>query len=134
MLTTSPEWAHPLGLHSGPEDLFSNGALECSLLRGEIPVAAESAGPTPGAEMFANRLRKNRRIKVEREWVDIDLPVKYYDLSAHAGKSGLMEFIDAASPQKVICMHGDCCVEFAGELKEKGYDAYAPKRGETVKL
>lgn len=62
VLTTSAEWAHPLGLRSGPEDLFSNGALECTLLRGVIPVAAASADPSPGAQMFANRLVKNRRI------------------------------------------------------------------------
>ena len=62
VLTTSAEWAGPLGLRFEPGDSFSNGSLECSLLRGEIPVSAASAGPSPGAEMFANRLRKNRRI------------------------------------------------------------------------
>jgi 23S rRNA (guanine2445-N2)-methyltransferase / 23S rRNA (guanine2069-N7)-methyltransferase len=62
VLTTSAEWAHPLGLRSGPEDHFSNGALECSLLRGRIPDDAAAAGPSPGAQMFANRLKKNQRI------------------------------------------------------------------------
>jgi len=81
-------------------------------------------------------LKRNHRIKVDNEWVDIHLPVKDYDLSAHVGKSDLMKFIDAASPEKVLCMHGDAevCDGFAEELRGKGYDAHAPNGGETVKL
>ena len=62
VLTTSAEWTLPLGLHSGPGDRFTNGALECSLLRGSIPAVSEAAAPSPGAQMLANRLRKKRRI------------------------------------------------------------------------
>jgi len=62
VLTTSAEWARPLGLRCGPEDRFSNGPLECSLLRGSIPLATPAGVPSPGAQMFANRLRKKRRI------------------------------------------------------------------------
>ena len=91
VLTTTPEWAQSLGLALLPET-FTNGPLECRLLLGDVPateVAAtaetpltrkadaasaekelrhpgiESAGgaATPsGADMFANRLRKNLRI------------------------------------------------------------------------
>jgi 23S rRNA (guanine2445-N2)-methyltransferase / 23S rRNA (guanine2069-N7)-methyltransferase len=86
VLTTTPEWAQSLGIDCLPET-FANGPLECRLLMGDLSateVAASvgeraSAGgaveraPTTsskpshmaadvvGAEMFANRLRKNLR-------------------------------------------------------------------------
>ncbi|VVC03780.1 Beta-Casp domain protein [Candidatus Burarchaeum australiense] len=79
-------------------------------------------------------LMRSHKINVEKEWVKIDLPIKYYDFSAHAGRSDLLKFIEAASPEKIICMHGDKCEEFAAGLAEKGYDAQAPKMGETVQI
>ncbi|MDO8339632.1 MAG: MBL fold metallo-hydrolase [Candidatus Burarchaeum sp.] len=79
-------------------------------------------------------LMKSHKINVEREWVQIELPVKYYDLSAHAGHGDLMRFINAAAPEKILCVHGDHCDEFAEDLKTKGYDAHAPKAGETVQI
>ena len=88
VLTTTPEWAQALGVHCLPET-FANGPLECRLLLGDIPPSqvptaddrdqdlpeprgAERAPTAPippkgatvdasGAEMFANRLRKNVR-------------------------------------------------------------------------
>ncbi len=85
ILTTSDEWAIPLSLSSGPDDVFYNGALQCLLLHGIVPAAGHSpasgssseAAVTPrssmtasssiarrsdGAQMLANRLRKNLRI------------------------------------------------------------------------
>jgi len=59
-------------------------------------------------------------------------PWSYLDFSAHAGKSELFELVEKLSPSKIYCMHGDHCVEFANELVRMGYDAYAPKLGETV--
>ena len=88
VLTTTPEWAQSLGIDCLPET-FANGPLECRLLLGDLPAtevaavvdarqrgtadhsgrgghapAAESSGTiidVGGAEMFANRLRKNLR-------------------------------------------------------------------------
>ena len=83
ILTTSAEWAIPLSLSSGPADVFYNGALECPLLHGVIPASRRVTTPDPdagtetstgrvappaqatsrsdGAQMLANRLRKNLR-------------------------------------------------------------------------
>jgi len=69
---------------------------------------------------------------------DIDLKVKmnvyYYDFSAHGGRSDLFEMVDRINPQKIICMHGDACDQFAKELNDKGYDAIAPFNGDTVQI
>ncbi|MEM4389057.1 MAG: MBL fold metallo-hydrolase [Candidatus Micrarchaeia archaeon] len=69
-------------------------------------------------------------VRVDGEDREIRNAVEYFDLSAHAGRADLLEFIEAAGPQKIFCMHGDHCDEFAAELREKGFDAVAPKIGE----
>ncbi len=56
----------------------------------------------------------------------------YLDFSAHAGRSELFDMVEALSPQKVFCVHGDKCAQFAEELKVEGFDASA--LGETVKI
>ena len=58
----------------------------------------------------------------------------YLDFSAHAGRKELFELVEKVAPEKVFCMHGDSCAEFAEELKVEGFDAYAPEMGETVKV
>lgn len=58
----------------------------------------------------------------------------YLDFSAHAGRAELFELVEKLSPKKVFCIHGDRCVDFAEELKVEGFDAYAPKLGETVEI
>ncbi|MEM2137600.1 MAG: MBL fold metallo-hydrolase [Candidatus Anstonellaceae archaeon] len=58
----------------------------------------------------------------------------YLDFSAHAGRSELFWLVEELSPQKVFCVHGDKCQQFAEELKVEGFDAYAPALGETVKI
>ena len=67
-----------LGMHLGlvprrTNTLF-NGAIECRLLQFELPVAtAAAAALSAGAEMFANRLRKNLKTLgrwAQREGVD----------------------------------------------------------------
>ncbi|MCX8197917.1 MAG: MBL fold metallo-hydrolase [Candidatus Micrarchaeota archaeon] len=58
----------------------------------------------------------------------------YLDFSAHAGRKELFELVERMRPQKVFCVHGDKCQQFAEELKVEGFDAYAPALGETVTL
>lgn len=43
ILTTTPEWAHSLGIAALP-DAFTNGALECRLLLGDVPAATQLSG------------------------------------------------------------------------------------------
>ncbi|TAN02374.1 MAG: bifunctional 23S rRNA (guanine(2069)-N(7))-methyltransferase RlmK/23S rRNA (guanine(2445)-N(2))-methyltransferase RlmL, partial [Rhodanobacteraceae bacterium] len=64
VLTSEPELERALGLHADKYYVLFNGALECRLalfaIRALSPEAA--VGPlSPGAEMVANRIRKNLR-------------------------------------------------------------------------
>ncbi len=96
VLTGAPEGARALGLRTYRTHELWNGALACRLLRVDLANAGRRAPPgeglrppdpalaeTPGAQMFANRLRKNDRLlrrQAQREGVscyrlyDADMP------------------------------------------------------------
>ena len=81
------------------------------------------------------KLQNKGYITKDDEDLQVDLPVAYFDFSAHAGRSEILQFIKKANPEKVILVHGDKPEEFAQELKEEfGYDALAPLPGERVML
>ena len=77
VLTGNPPLAKAIGIHAKRSHTLFNGRIECRLLRFEItpedfqqprapaPDAAEVRA-RPGAQMFANRLRKN--LKAARDW------------------------------------------------------------------
>lgn len=81
-------------------------------------------------------LMDNGTITLNKKPVRVDAPVSYYDMSAHAGKSDLYEYVKRSSPSTVICVHGDSsnAVALAESLKLEGYTAYAPKLNETVRI
>ncbi len=64
----------------------------------------------------------------------IDLPVKYLDFSAHAGRDEVLEFIKESNAEEIIIVHSDGAVEFAEELKENGFNAKGIKVGEEIEL
>jgi len=68
--------------------------------------------------------------------IKVNLPVKVFDFSAHSGRKQLHQYVEKMSPQKVWCIHGDekNCELFASELREKGFDAHAPKPGEEAEI
>ncbi len=80
------------------------------------------------------RLRNTGRIKLEGRETEIRHPVDYADLSAHAGKSELFDFVRNSGAEKVFCIHGDTCTEFAAALKKEGFDAIAPKPGDSFEI
>jgi 23S rRNA (guanine2445-N2)-methyltransferase / 23S rRNA (guanine2069-N7)-methyltransferase len=68
ILTGNPPLARNLGIYAKRTHRFFNGTIECRLLRFELDQASEQRPPEvvradwssrPGAQMFANRLRKN---------------------------------------------------------------------------
>ncbi|VVC00079.1 Ribonuclease J [uncultured archaeon] len=61
-------------------------------------------------------------------------PHSYLDFSAHAGRSELFELCERLQPDRILCVHGDRCAEFAEELKLEGYEAYAPALGERIEI
>jgi len=76
-------------------------------------------------------LLDEHKIRVNGILHDVRVPVEYLDFSAHASREDLFKFVEKASPEKIFCVHGETCQDFAGELRAKGYDAVAPKIGES---
>jgi putative mRNA 3-end processing factor len=81
------------------------------------------------------KLQNHGYITIDERDLEVDLPVEYLDLSAHAGRDDLLNFIKYANPEKIILVHGDECGNFGQELREDfGYDAIAPKIGDMIEL
>ena len=71
-------------------------------------------------------LLETGRFITEEENLEVKMFVKRFDFSAHAGRSGLLKFIEKVDPEKIFCVHGDHTEEFAQELREDGWNAVAP--------
>ncbi|SHF03102.1 23S rRNA m(2)G-2445 methyltransferase [Modicisalibacter ilicicola DSM 19980] len=124
LFTGNPELGHRTGLRAHKQYAFKNGALDCKLLMIPVP---EPAGEQPGekadeatpehasgAQMFANRLEKNR--KRLKKWLkqsgetcyrlyDADMPeyalaVDVYGDRVHVQEYAPPKSIDAAQAQR----------------------------------
>ncbi|MDE1849221.1 MAG: MBL fold metallo-hydrolase [Candidatus Micrarchaeota archaeon] len=73
---------------------------------------------------------------IDNKKVKVTTPMSFHDLSAHAGKSDLLRYVKESNPEHVFCVHGERTVseEFSATLKNEGFDSYAPKNGDVVKL
>ncbi len=67
------------------------------------------------------------KINIDGKDLKVDATVKKFDFSSHASRTELFELIKKANPQKIFCIHGEKTEEFANELKERGFDAFAPE-------
>ena len=81
-----------------------------------------------------HNLLNTGRYVTETDDMNIKCKVNFIDLSAHAGRSDLFDYVKDMDPEKVFVIHGDSCKKFAGELKERGYDAHAPELDETCEI
>jgi putative mRNA 3-end processing factor len=61
-------------------------------------------------------LQNKGTIMKDDQELKVDLPVLYFDFSAHAGRSDILNMIKHANPQKIMLVHGDKPEEFAKEL------------------
>ena len=86
---------------------------------------------TPGRQLL-----DTGTIPLGEEVVKVEMQVKRYDFSAHAGRSELFTLVKRVNPEKIFVVHGDepNAVRLAEELTEMGYDAVAPRLGETHTL
>ena len=84
---------------------------------------------TPGRELI-----ETGRAEIDGQVMPVAAQVEQYDFSAHADREGLLAFLDHYRDSQMLVVHGDRCEAFAGDLSEDGFDASAPKRGETVEL
>ncbi|MGC8699538.1 MAG: MBL fold metallo-hydrolase [Candidatus Micrarchaeia archaeon] len=82
------------------------------------------------------RMMEGKPIKINARKFKVNTPWEFFDFSAHAGKSDLFEYVRRSNPEKVICVHGDAenTKLFADTLKMEGFEAYAPKVGEKIKI
>lgn len=97
---------------------------ECSLVFTGFQVP-----DTPGRRLFDTGWYRENDLNLK-----VNMGIHYLDLSAHAGRSELLDFIKKTAPEKIILMHGDRCEEFAKELQQQGLDAVAPENGDTVEI
>jgi len=83
------------------------------------------------------RLLNTGKILKDGYELDVSLSVKYYDFSAHVGRSDELEFIKKANPSKVVVVHSDSDVadKYSKELRDDlGFDAVAPNPSDLVEL
>lgn len=80
------------------------------------------------------RLLNEGKVRIDENELEVSIPATYLDLSAHAGRSELLDFLKKANPGKVILNHGDNTPAFAQEIREMGFDATAPANGDTIEL
>ncbi len=60
----------------------------------------------------------------------IDAEISFFDFSAHAGHSELIEFAEKCDPEKIILMHGDNREALAEDLRKRDFEVLTPKNGE----
>lgn len=63
----------------------------------------------------------------------VECEVEYFDFSAHAGHSELINFAKACNPEKIVLMHSDNREALVEPLKDVA-EVYVPKTGEVVDL
>jgi putative mRNA 3-end processing factor len=81
----------------------------------------------------ARRLMDKGKLDFYGVMQKVECEVQYFDFSAHAGHSELIEFAKKCSPQKIVIMHSDDSKVLAQPLRNVA-EVYTPKTGEIVEL
>lgn len=83
-------------------------------------------------ESNGHRLLTSGQLEINGVLEKVNCEVARFDLSAHAGHSELVQFINRSDPERVILVHGDG--EKRGLLEEAldGRKVYMPKKGEKL--
>ncbi|MFH0712953.1 MAG: MBL fold metallo-hydrolase [Candidatus Micrarchaeota archaeon] len=118
------------GMLEGGPVLSYLQALEKKETNGKIFLTGYQVNNTNG-----RRLLEGKPIVIKgkpRKLLRVSLPFKLYEFSAHADQQELLEYVEKVNAEKVICVHGDDTQYFAELLKEKGFNAVAPKNGERI--
>jgi 23S rRNA (guanine2445-N2)-methyltransferase / 23S rRNA (guanine2069-N7)-methyltransferase len=119
ILTGNAPMARNLGVYAKRTHRFYNGTIECRLLRFDLNEASEQRPPEvvradwlarPGAQMFANRLRKNLKVFdawAERERIecfrvyDADMPEYAFAIDLY-GREGRHVYVQEYAPPKTV--------------------------------
>jgi putative mRNA 3-end processing factor len=97
---------------------------DCSLVMTGFQVPG-----TAGRTLLDTGKFVNEEIKVRPS-----MRMEFLDFSAHTDHDHLIEFYRKVNPKKILLVHGDKTEEFVKELEKIGFDAYAPRNGETVEI
>jgi len=119
VLTGNPPLARNLGVYAKRTHRVNNGTIECRLLRFDLNQASEQRpadvvradwSGRPGAQMFANRLRKNLKLLdawALREQVecfrvyDADMPEYAFAIDLY-GREGRHAYVQEYAPPKTV--------------------------------
>jgi 23S rRNA (guanine2445-N2)-methyltransferase / 23S rRNA (guanine2069-N7)-methyltransferase len=130
VLTGNPPLARNMGIYAKRSHRFYNGTIECRLLRFDLeeandqrPAAAVRAdwSSRPGAQMFANRLRKNLKLFdswAEREQIDCfrvydaDMPEYAFAIDLY-GRDARHAYVQEYAAPKTVSL------EHAGERRRE---------------
>ena len=64
----------------------------------------------------------------------IDMEIDFFDFSAHAGHSELLEFAEKCEPSTIVLMHGDKREALADDLRKRDFEVKTPAKEEIFKL
>ncbi|MCK4714143.1 MAG: MBL fold metallo-hydrolase, partial [Candidatus Aenigmarchaeota archaeon] len=84
---------------------------------------------TAGRHLLETGVYDNGEVNVKPEF-----PIHFMDFSAHTDKKHLIDFYKKVNPGKIVLVHGDRTDEYAEELKGMGFDAVAPKNGDSMSV
>ena len=126
-------------------------------LKGDIIIT--TSGMLDGGPVlyYLEQLRKNRncglfltgyqvkgtngRLLLETDRIDIkgiqekvDMDIRFFDFSAHAGHDQLREFANKCDPSNIILFHSDQREILASDLREDGFTVMLPDTSEGIEL
>lgn len=121
----------PAGMLVGGAAIFYNNEIARNAKNAICIVSFQVPG-TPGRTLLEKGITlvngKPQKVKAE---------VRRFNFSGHSGRTKLLDiFKKIKGNPKVLAVHGEeeCCIKFASDLKELGFDAYAPDVGFKIKV
>jgi putative mRNA 3-end processing factor len=79
-------------------------------------------------------LLESGRIDIKGVQEKVDMDVRFFDFSAHAGHLQLREFANKCNPQQIILFHSDQREILAADLREDGFIVNLPDTEDTIEV
>lgn len=81
-----------------------------------------------------HQLLETGRIDIRGVQEKVEMDVRFFDFSAHAGHIQLREFANRCGPQRIILFHSDQREILAADLREDGFEVILPETRDTIDL
>lgn len=122
----------PAGMLVGGNAVFYLQELAFNKKNGIALVSYQGEG-TPG-----RKLLDTGKVMVQGRERKADAQVRQFEFSGHSDRDALFDLVKSIKGNpKVLTVHGDgqSCMRFAEEIHERfGFDAHAPKMGDTITI